>query len=76
MNDLKTICLDEMELLDMRLRQLGSAAGMASQAALSLGDSDYSDMFGHMKNCLDNMRAEVDDLRGAMLQTLMAEKTA
>ena len=76
MNELRGICLSEMDVLDMRIRELMAAAGMACQAASSLGDSEYADLFGHMKHCLSNLRAEADDIRGALTQLAAAEKGA
>lgn len=74
MNGLKDICITEMDQLDMRLRELGAVMLMATEAAHADEQMLYSQVFGHAKGCLDGIRAQLDDIRGAVMRLAMEQQ--
>ena len=76
MNGLRDICITEMDQLDLRLRELGAVMLMATEAAEADEQMLYSQVFGHAKGCLDGIRAQLDDVRGAVLRLAMDQQPA
>ena len=68
---------NDLEDLDLRLEETASMLQLAQNAADSSNPVDILNSYGRFRNCIDGLRASLDDiLRGLSLVRAEAKKEA
>ena len=66
MERLKEMLINDMDEYDGRLRELKAVLSMAEYAADATSTETITMIFSHARNCVTNLEAELEDIRGTM----------
>ena len=73
MDKLRSILLGEMEDMEYDLTNMAAMLFLAQEGANVIADKTViSCAFNHARNYIDDLRAKLDDIRGTMLQMVIA----
>lgn len=76
MNELRRIVTGEMDEYDLHLQETIGMLTMMQNAVEDTPSDIVLDAIGHVRTTIQNLRAELDDIRGALLRMTMAEGNA
>lgn len=77
MDKLKDIIYVEMEDMEFELTNLGAMLYLAQEGATVIADKNViSCAFNHARSSIDDLRAKLDEIRGALVQLSIAAEKA